>query len=417
MMPLSHHPLRLLDGNLLNMTSDSTANNDGNGEEANPYKVINDMTSITDYESLTPLQLLGKTSSIGLEYCRRTLTWRSLMVDWKIQQQLQRQQWQRGNQQQLGISTSLSSPSSVSRSSSHEESSLPSLSSSRRRNRRRMISFGDDRDYNSLQYGIGEDNSNDDSNNDIEGDSRRARGGSFNIINLGGNDDNYSDDDDDRSSSAMDNDLIPLDHNVDFNVLVNSDERRRRPREQVIEHLIHQQRQHDWQQRQAQRGGKSSYTLNDYGCEVVTFGRADHYALGVPQLSSRIRNDDYNNNSTNGNIKDDTVAFFNSKTYKPKRVETFALGKLRRCWSSSSSSSTSSANEKGMRELKKKNAIDSPAVAVAASTHHTLVATRSGQLFSFGFGKGGRLGLGELYYSIYFFVSLDGIATSLTLFC
>ena len=33
------------------------------------------------------------------------------------------------------------------------------------------------------------------------------------------------------------------------------------------------------------------------------------------------------------------------------------------------------------------------AVAVAASTHHTLVALKNGHLYSFGLGKGGRLGL------------------------
>lgn len=84
-----------------------------------------------------------------------------------------------------------------------------------------------------------------------------------------------------------------------------------------------------------------------YGCEVVTFGRSNHCALGVVSSSS---NNDRNN------------------AY-PQRVDEFsqeAVGQL------------------------------NTAVAIAAATHHTLVRTKQGQLYSFGLeGNCGRLGLGN----------------------
>ena len=373
-MSLSLHPLRLLDGNLLNNGDSNT-----HDEDSNQYDVINDLTCTTDKEGLTPLQLLGKSSCGGLEHCRRTLTWRALKEGWmmmKKKEQCQKQTRRGGQreQRQVGISTSVSAASSM-------EETL-SLSG---RYRRRMISFGDDRDYDSLQYDIdsGDTNNNDDGTN---GDGR-ARGGSFSI-NL---DDGHFSDDDDESGDTS-NDLIPLD-DVDFNVLADTNN----DHEDADDGRganVQQRQQQQQQQQQSQRGGNLFPTnTNDYGCEVLTFGRSDHCALGVPQLSSRIRSD-YNGKGG----KDDSNNFFSSpsfdKTYKPKRVETFALGDLRRTWSSSSSS-TKNHHEGDSPKRDRRNRIDSPAVACAASTHHTLVATRSGQLYSFGLGKGGRLGLGE----------------------
>eukprot|EP00984_Skeletonema_dohrnii_P012337 scaffold4988_cov108-Skeletonema_dohrnii-CCMP3373.AAC.1 len=368
-MSLSLHPLRLLDGNLLN----NDDNNNTHDEDSNQYVVINDLTCTTDKEGLTPLQLLGKSSCGGLEHCRRTLTWRALKEGWMMMKKKEQcqQQTRRGGreQRQVGISTSVSAASST------EETAPPSG-----RYRRRMISFGDDRDYDSLQYDI---DSGDTNNNDNTMGEGRARGGSFSI-NL---DDGHFSDDDDESGETS-NDLIPLD-DVDFNVLADTNNDHEDADDGRGETV--QQRQ---QQQQSQHGGRLFHTnTNDYGCEVLTFGRSDHCALGVPQLSSRIRSD-YNGKGG----KDDSNNFFSSpsfdKTYKPKRVEAFALGDLRRTWSSSSSS-TKNHHEGDSSKRDRRNRIDSPAVACAASTHHTLVATRSGQLYSFGLGKGGRLGLGD----------------------
>eukprot|EP00985_Skeletonema_marinoi_P016888 scaffold9171_cov100-Skeletonema_marinoi.AAC.1 len=369
-MSLSLHPLRLLDGNLLNNGDSNT-----HDEDSNQYDVINDLTCTTDKEGLTPLQLLGKSSCGGLEHCRRTLTWRALKEGWMMKKKEQcQQQTRRGGQReqrQVGISTSVSAASST------EETSPPSG-----RYRRRMISFGDDRDYDSLQYDI--DSGDTDNNDDGTNGDGRARGGSFSI-NL---DDGHFSDDDDESGDTS-NDLIPLD-DVDFNVLADTNNDHEDADDGRGANVQQRQQQ---QQQQSQRGGKLSPTnTNDYGCEVLTFGRSDHCALGVPQLSSRIRSD-YNGKGG----KDDSNNFFTSpsfdKTYKPKRVETFALGDLRRGWSSSSSSTKNHEGDSPKRD--RRNRIDSPAVACAASTHHTLVATRSGQLYSFGLGKGGRLGLGD----------------------
>jgi hypothetical protein len=233
-----------------------------------------------------------------------------------------------------------------------------------------MISFGDDRDYDSLQYDI-IDSAGDNTHNNGGGE-RRARGSSFNI--------DLDDDDDDDDESGDNNDLIPDDgddtnDNDDRGINVQQQQRR----------MMREQQQHQ----QSQRGGEKPYATNDYGCEVLTFGRVDHCALGVPQLSRRIRSDyNYGKDDSNNFF---SASSFDSKTYKPKRVEFFALGELRRSWSSSNYEGSGSSTSRRDR----RNEIDSPAVAVAASTHHTLVNTRSGKLFSFGLGKGGRLGLGE----------------------
>lgn len=92
--------------------------------------------------------------------------------------------------------------------------------------------------------------------------------------------------------------------------------------------------------------------VTSYACEVVTFGRPHHCALGVVQGSSSSSKEDYH-----------------SSTFCPQRVQEFSQDRIRRAGS---------------------------AVAVAAATHHTLVATRNGNLYAFGFGKGGRLGIGDI---------------------
>lgn len=86
-----------------------------------------------------------------------------------------------------------------------------------------------------------------------------------------------------------------------------------------------------------------------YACEVVTFGRPNHCALGVVSSS--------NNEGSK-----------RSSAFRPQRVQEFAQESIGR---------------------------DGSAVAVAAANHHTLIATKNGHLYAFGLGKGGRLGIGD----------------------
>jgi alpha-tubulin suppressor-like RCC1 family protein len=86
-----------------------------------------------------------------------------------------------------------------------------------------------------------------------------------------------------------------------------------------------------------------------YACEVVTFGRPNHCALGVVSSS--------NNEGSK-----------HASAFRPQRVQEFAQDSIGR---------------------------DGSAVAIAAATHHTLVATKNGHLYAFGLGKGGRLGIGD----------------------
>jgi inhibitor of Bruton tyrosine kinase len=92
-----------------------------------------------------------------------------------------------------------------------------------------------------------------------------------------------------------------------------------------------------------------------YGFEVVTFGRPHHCALGV--ISGNMEG------TTSGQDHHPVAS-----TCRPQRVQEFA-------------------QERVLRE--------GSAVAVAASTHHTLVVCRNGDLYVFGLNKSGRLGLGE----------------------
>jgi alpha-tubulin suppressor-like RCC1 family protein len=96
-------------------------------------------------------------------------------------------------------------------------------------------------------------------------------------------------------------------------------------------------------QRHSRQANSQQKGSTEYGCEVLTFGQAHHCALGVgnPPDSSKVR---------------------------PQRVQAFGQSQTGRV---------------------------SGAVAIAAAAHHTLVATASGELYAFGLGKGGRLGLGD----------------------
>lgn len=97
--------------------------------------------------------------------------------------------------------------------------------------------------------------------------------------------------------------------------------------------------------------------VTTYGCEVVTFGRAHHCALGV--VAS-------NRGSTPGGNA--TVSQDSSSKQHPQRVQAFAQDIVGRTGS---------------------------AIAVASATFHTLTLTRSGELYAFGLGKSGRLGTGD----------------------
>lgn len=102
-------------------------------------------------------------------------------------------------------------------------------------------------------------------------------------------------------------------------------------------------------------GGQASYA-----CEVVTFGRPHHCALGVVQGVSA------SGGSTS--ISKDNCQYSHASTFSTHRVQDFAQEVVGR---------------------------DGSAIAIAAATHHTLVVTKNGHLYAFGLGKGGRLGLGD----------------------
>jgi alpha-tubulin suppressor-like RCC1 family protein len=86
----------------------------------------------------------------------------------------------------------------------------------------------------------------------------------------------------------------------------------------------------------------STKTRSTYGCEVFTFGRAHHCALGAGVVDASDR--------------------------RPRRVPTFAPCRA---------------------------TLPASAVAVSAAAHHTLVVAGAGHVYAFGLGKGGRLGTGD----------------------
>jgi len=119
--------------------------------------------------------------------------------------------------------------------------------------------------------------------------------------------------------------------------------------------LMQQNRQMLQESMEEKKNDSSSRDDFSYGFEVVTFGRPNHCALGV----------------ITGNKKEVTSAQDHhpgTSTFRPQRVQEFAQERVLR---------------------------DGSAIAVAASTHHTLVVCRNGDLYVFGVNKSGRLGLGD----------------------
>ena len=112
----------------------------------------------------------------------------------------------------------------------------------------------------------------------------------------------------------------------------------------------------------------------EYGCEVLTFGRTHHCALGVgtdgATTTTKSTSATSSSPSSNGSSTTTTTTSTSTTTttFRPQRVQAFAQ------------------SEVGCRLS---------AVAVAAAAHHTLVLNKAGQVFAFGLGKGGRLGIGN----------------------
>ena len=210
-----------------------------------------------------------------------------------------------------------------------------------RMRRQRMISFGDERDY------LNNDVDDSPVNNRL---GRGSRSGSFHVDDM-----DHEEDDEEEGQTGANADLLPL-GDVDFTLLVE-------PNGVKV------------QKDEVLTVGNESV---DFGCELYTFGRADHCALGVPQFGTAGKRDrQFDDGFETGSSK-------NAASHKPRRVEAFALGDMRREWSDPKAAAA-----------KEKDAVDSPVVAVAAAAHHTLAVTRGGRLFAFGLGKGGRLGTGD----------------------
>ena len=119
-----------------------------------------------------------------------------------------------------------------------------------------------------------------------------------------------------------------------------------------------------------EEGSPTNKSGTEYGCEVLTFGRAHHCALGVGTDGASTTTTTTTTTKTISNHKNPTSSTVTSTTttFRPQRVQAFAQSEVGR---------------------------DLSAVAVAAAAHHTLVLNRAGQLYAFGLGKGGRLGIGN----------------------
>jgi len=130
--------------------------------------------------------------------------------------------------------------------------------------------------------------------------------------------------------------------------------------------------------RAAIRQSLLSQSMCTFGCEVMTFGRADHCALGVPHFASRRLVEDA---PATGAKAGSSCTVGVSSSVRPRRVEAFGLGEMGRNFDNNDDENDAECH--------------GSAVAVAAAAHHTLVVTAKGHLMAFGLGKTGRLGTGD----------------------
>ena len=209
---------------------------------------------------------------------------------------------------------------------------------------------GDDRVNNGRMRGTSFGNIHDidlDADGEVDGDAvaaLRGHGNEFQALQGGGRDENAPPDDSDSAEDAGDS--------------VSRD------REAIRQSLL-------------------SQNMSTYGCEVMTFGRADHCALGVPHFASRRRVEDTNAIAARGGSS--TGGTGSSSSVRPRRVEAFALGDMGRKFYDNDNDDHDEHDEE----------CHGSAVAVAAAAHHTLVATAKGHVLAFGLGKTGRLGTGD----------------------
>mmetsp|Transcript_34147 Transcript_34147/g.80369 ORF Transcript_34147/g.80369 Transcript_34147/m.80369 type:complete len:1487 (+) Transcript_34147:190-4650(+) len=112
------------------------------------------------------------------------------------------------------------------------------------------------------------------------------------------------------------------------------------------------------------RNGIGTDNKSSYACEVVTFGRPHHCALGVVQGAGSLSSAYAPSSSSDKSGQ----KYSHGSSFCPQRVQEFAQEVVGR---------------------------PGAAMAAAAATHHTLVVTKKGHLYAFGLEKGGRLGLGE----------------------
>jgi hypothetical protein len=243
------------------------------------------------------------------------------------------------------------------------------------------------------------------SSSSYSAEERRWRGESGWFRNLDSDVDVVRDDDDDDNGAAEQRDNNDDDDdgdgdgdddvNIGFHVADDDD----REGGQVVDGRPGDpQRSSIWARNAAHRRS-ASLTGCEYGCEVLAFGRADHCAMGVPGArgGAVMAGAGGGGPMTGGSSS-------SLGCHAPRRVEMFGLGDMRRTWSSSrlptklgtTAAAASPSNGPRPNDDDDDGIVDSPAIAVSASTHHTLVLTRSGRLFAFGYGKSGRLGTGDV---------------------